>query len=468
MTTMSDKIDYENDWIIDSGCSNHMTGDKEKLQNMSEYKGSCVVVTTNNSKLPIAHVGNTVVSPQNNDTEMPLQNVYHVPGVKKNLLSVAQLTSAGHIVIFGPHDVKVYNNLEIKDEPLMKGQRLESIYVMSAEAAYVDKTRRNETADLWHMRLSHVSYSKLDVMMNNSMLKGLPKLEVRTNTICAGCQYGKAHQLLYEESNYRANEPLELIHSDVFGPVKQTSFGGMKYMVTFIDDFSKYVWIYFMKEKSETLSKFKEFKKVAEAEVGKKICWLRTDNGGEYTSDEFANFLQEYQVRRQFTCANTPQQNGIAERKNRHLTEICRSMLHARNVPGRFWAEAMTTAAYVINRLPQQRLHFLSPFGKLWKMKPTVSYFRVFGSVCYVFVPDHLRSKMDKKAVRSSSWWSSDKELLPDSDTLKRDLQSSQVQLKLDETEIVDDDDGEDGVTQNPWQTGVHQQPVEDGEPSAI
>ncbi|KAL4352591.1 hypothetical protein GQ457_06G020380 [Hibiscus cannabinus] len=468
-TTMSDKIDYENDWIVDSGCSNHMTGDKEKLLNMSEYKGSRVVVTANNSKLPIAHVGNTVVSPQNNDTEMPLQNVYHVPGMKKNLLSVAQLTSAGHIVIFGPQDVKVYNNLEIKDEPLMKGRRLESIYVMSAEAAYVDKTRRNETSDLWHMRLSHVSYSKLDVMMKKSMLKGLPKLEVRTDTICAGCQYGKAHQLPYEESKYRANEPLELIHSDVFGPVKQTSIGGMKYMVTFIDDFSRYVWIYFMKEKSETLSKFKEFKKVAKAEVGKKICWLHTDNGGEYTSDEFTNFLQEYQIRRQFTCANTPQQNGIAERKNRHLTKSCRSMLHARNVPGRFWAEAMTTTAYVINRLPQQRLHFLSLFEKLWKMKPRVSYFRVFGSVCYVFVPDHLRSKMDKKAVRcifvgydkqrkgwkccdpttgkcyvsrnvvfdeASSWWSSDKELLPDSDTLKRDLQSSQVQLKLDETEI--------------------------------
>ncbi|KAL0374948.1 UNVERIFIED_CONTAM: putative mitochondrial protein [Sesamum radiatum] len=94
------------------------------------------------------------------------------------------------------------------------------------------------TADLWHMRLSHVSYSKLDTMMKKSMLKGLPKLEVRSDTVCAGCQYGKAHQLPYEESNFRTKEPLELIHSDVFGPVRQVSIGGMKYMVTFIDDFS--------------------------------------------------------------------------------------------------------------------------------------------------------------------------------------------------------------------------------------
>ncbi|PKI63869.1 hypothetical protein CRG98_015752 [Punica granatum] len=173
----------------------------------------------------------------------------------------------------------------------MKGRRLESVYVMSAETAYVHKTRRNETADLWHMRLSHVSYSKLDVMMKKSMLKGLPQLEVRTYAVCAGCQYGKAHQLPYEESKFKVNEPLELIHSDVFGPVKQASIGGMKYMVTFIDDFSRYVWVYFMKEKYKTLSKFKEFKEVAEAEVGKGVRCIRTNNGGEYTSDEFSSFL---------------------------------------------------------------------------------------------------------------------------------------------------------------------------------
>ena len=141
--------------------------------------------------------------------------------------------------------------------------------------------------------------------------------------VCEGCQYGKAHQLPYEESKFKAKKPLELVHSDVFGPVKQASLSGMRYMVTFIDDFSRYVWVYFQKEKSETFSKFKEFKSAAEAETGEHIQSLRTDNGGEYTSDEFFKFLQSHRISHQFTCANTPQQNGIAERKNRHLTEIC-------------------------------------------------------------------------------------------------------------------------------------------------
>ena len=291
--TTPERIDYKNDWIVDSGCSNHMTGDKQKLQNLSEYKGGRVVVTADNSRLPITHIGKTIVTPRYNSNQVPLQDVYHVPGMKKNLLSVAQLTSAGHYVLFGPQDVKVYRDLKISETPTMEGRRLESVYVMSAESAYVDRTRKNETADLWHMRLGHVSYSKLSVMVKKSMLKGLPQLDVRTDTVCAGCQYGKAHQLPYNESKFKAKEPLELVHSDVFGPVKQQSIGGMRYMVTFIDDFSRYVWVFFMKEKSDTFSKFKEFRESAEGEVGKKICCLRTDNGGEYSSNEFSQYLRE-------------------------------------------------------------------------------------------------------------------------------------------------------------------------------
>ena len=134
------------------------------------------------------------------------------------------------------------------------------------------------------------------------------------------------NQLPYEESSFRAKQPLELIHSGVFGKVKQSSVNGMHYMVTFIDDYSRYVWVYFMKEKSETLAKFKEFKLMVESEVGSKIQCLRTDNGGEYISDEFSSYLVQCKIRRQLTCPNTPQQNAIAERKNKHLVEVCKSM----------------------------------------------------------------------------------------------------------------------------------------------
>ena len=244
---------------------------------------------------------------------------------------------------------------------------------MSAQEAHVDKTRNNEKVDFWHARLGHVSYNKLKAMMKKEMLRGLPYLEIRDNIICAGCQYGKAHELPYEESRYRAETPLQLVHLDVFGPVKQPSISKNRYMITFIDDFSRYVWVDFMKEKSEAFMKFKEFKEKTEKEIGCNIRCLRTDNGGEYTSKEFIEYLHRCGIRRQLTCPNTPQQNGVAERKNRHLAETCRSMLHSKNVPPKFWAKCMKTVAYVINRLRQARLDFISPYEKLLGTKPSVS-----------------------------------------------------------------------------------------------
>ena len=142
--------------------------------------------------------------------------------------------------------------------------------------------------------------------MKKSMLKGLPQLNVQEDTICASCQYVKAHQLPYEDSEYRAKEPLELVHSDVFSPMKQPSISGFRYMITFINDFLRYIWVYFIKEKSEALSKFKEFKETVEKEVDQRICCLRTDNGGEYTSYEFSKYLQDYKICQQLTCPNMP------------------------------------------------------------------------------------------------------------------------------------------------------------------
>ena len=134
-----------------------------------------------------------------------------MPGVKKNLLSITQLADEGNWLLFGPNDVKVYKELIVIGTPTMEAKRMDSVYVMSAESADMDKTQENETVELWHARLGHVSYHKLKVMMSKSMLKGLPQLECREDTVYVGCQYGKAHQLPYQESKFRAKEPLEFV-----------------------------------------------------------------------------------------------------------------------------------------------------------------------------------------------------------------------------------------------------------------
>ncbi|KAL3529034.1 hypothetical protein ACH5RR_008356 [Cinchona calisaya] len=175
LTTVStNPINYNVDWIIDFGCSNHMTGGQKKLRNLREYKGGRVVVTADNSRLQITHIGNTTILPRYNSHQVELQHVYHVPGMKKNLLSVSQLIASGNFVLFGANDVEVYQNEKITGTPIMQEKRLETVYVMSTQEAYVDKARKNETTNLWHAKLRHVSYHKLKIMMMKSMLKALP------------------------------------------------------------------------------------------------------------------------------------------------------------------------------------------------------------------------------------------------------------------------------------------------------
>ncbi|KAI3816802.1 hypothetical protein L1987_16507 [Smallanthus sonchifolius] len=396
------------------------------------------------------------------------------------------MTENDYYVLFGPKDVQIFKEFETTSTPIMSGQRTNTVYVLNAESTYVKQAKGNQSADIWHQRLGHVGLNKMELMVNQDLVNGLPKVKINKDVICPGCQFGKATQLPFpQKSKHKSEECLELVHSDVFGPVKQPSIQGLRYMVTFIDDFSHYVWVYFLKEKSQVFEKFREFEVDAEILTGKTVRGLRSDNGGEYLATDFSNYLKQKRIRRQLTCSNTPQQNGVSERKNRHLGEVTRSLLHGKNLPGRFWAEAMYTSAFIINQIPSQGMKYISPFEKLTGLKPNVKYFKVFGCVCYVFVPNHLRHKLEKRAVRcifvgydaekkgwrccdpnngriyvsrhvifdeNSAWWSENSQMLPDSQELKEDLESANVQLSIGshddtESEPVESSSPENEVT---------------------
>lgn len=175
-----------------------------------------------------------------------------------------------------------------------------------------------------------------------------------------------------------------------------------KYFVTFTDDYSRCCKVYFLKQKSEVLSKFKEFEKTFSKECGQKVTRLRTDNGGEYTSSEFQEYLKAQGIHHEMTVPHTPQQNGVAERKNRTLIETARSMLSHAKLPKIYWAEAVATAAYIQNGLPTSVLKKKTPNQRWCGKKPDMSHMRVFGCVAYAHVPDTERRKLHKKAVKLS------------------------------------------------------------------
>jgi transposase InsO family protein len=190
-----------------------------------------------------------------------------------------------------------------------------------------------------------------------------------------------------------------MIHSDVW-TTKTESIGGCKYYVSFIDDHTRKVWVYFMKHEGEVFQQFLNFKAMVEKDKGVSIKCLRSDGGGEYLSNEFSEYLKEHRIQRKYSCSYSPRPNGIVERKNRHIVEITRAMLNEKNLPNYFWAETVVIAVYIINRTPTIIVHGMTPKEKFTGKKPNVSHLRVFGYITYVHVPDEKKSKLDPKVEK--------------------------------------------------------------------
>ena len=200
----------------------------------------------------------------------------------------------------------------------------------------------------------------------------------------------------------RSTRKLQCVHSDVCGPMSTESIGGKRYFVTFIDDYSRCCKVYFMRNKSKVFNKFKEFELCTTNECGLTIGTLRSDNGGEYLSDEFQSYLQSKGIHHELSAPYSPSQNGVAERINRTLMESARAMMTQAGLPNHYWAEAVSTAAYLRNRVSTRSLkEKQTPYEKWYGRKPDVSHLRVFGCMAYAYILDANRNgKLSKKAER--------------------------------------------------------------------
>ncbi|KAG3121827.1 hypothetical protein C6341_g27222 [Phytophthora cactorum] len=204
-----------------------------------------------------------------------------------------------------------------------------------------------------------------------------------------------------KSSPNRAKQVLEVIHSDVCGPMQTSTFSGKRYFVTFTDDKSHFCVVYLLRNKSEVADKFAEFVAMAETQTGKRVKTLRSDNGGEYTSGAMAKFCKDRGIEQKFTPPYTPQLNGVAERMNRTLVECARCMLEHAGLSKSYWGEAVMTATFLRNRCPTRAItHDKSPHQVWTGKKPLLANLKVFGCHAYVHVPKEKRSKFDSKSVR--------------------------------------------------------------------
>ena len=217
---------------------------------------------------------------------------------------------------------------------------------------------------------------------------------------CDACQVGKSKHLPFHLSNRISTHVLELVHCDIWGPSPAVTTSGYRYYIIFVDDYSRYCWLYPMKRRSDSLACFTSFKNMGENQFNQRLKLFQCDGAKELVEGLFRSFLDANGISLRVSCPHTSQQNGIAERKHRHIREIGLSLLHQASLPRHLWLEAFSTTVFLVNRLPTPVLSRRSPYEALFGTRPDYTLLRIFGCSCYPFLGDYGHDKLTPKTRR--------------------------------------------------------------------
>ncbi|GJT83502.1 putative ribonuclease H-like domain-containing protein [Tanacetum coccineum] len=389
--------------MVDSGCSRCMTGNKERLDDFQPFKGG--KVTFRGGEGRITGKG-TIRTPK-----LDFENVYYVKELQQfNLFSVSQICDKKNRVLFTDTDCLVLSNdFKLPDESmvLLRVPRKHNLYTFNLNnlapkenlACLVAKASSDEAVK-WHRRMGHVNYKNMNKLVKDNLVRGLPPKLFKNDHTCVACCKGKQHKATYKAITAVSSisEPLQLLHMDLFGPTSIRSIDHKYYCLVITDDYSRFCWVFFLETKDETYPILKDFISLVENQLNKKVKAIRCDNGTEFKNAKLIELCGEKGIKRDYSNARTPQQNGVAERKNRTLIEAARTMLADSKLPTMFWTEAVSTACYVLNRVLITNPHNKTPYALLTGKTPSISHFKPFG--CHVTIlntSDHL-GKFDGKA----------------------------------------------------------------------
>lgn len=253
---------------------------------------------------------------------------------------------------------------------------------------------------LWHAWLGHISESKSRFLLKEGVYRHeAPKISELK--FCEPCALGKIKQAQYaKESTFRATQLLELVHTDLCGPVSQPSHGGAWFFMPFVDDKSRMTFTFFLQSKSQALQMLRQFLTTAERQTGCKLRKIRTDGGGELTSRDWQDFCENQGIQHQITVPYSSQMNGVAKKKHQVLQYHARTMLISAGLPISYWAEAVDTATYILNRLPTKKNQGKTPLEVWTGYQPSIAHIRVFGSPAYAFIPESKRKKFDPRSEK--------------------------------------------------------------------
>ncbi|KAJ9536321.1 hypothetical protein OSB04_un000501 [Centaurea solstitialis] len=357
-------------WYLDSGCSRHMTGSKSVLTNYREERGPAVTFGGNGR-------GQTRGYGTLTNGVTTFKRVAYVESLMHNLLSISQLCDKNHKVSFSKKKCKVKNR---RKEVILTGVRHADIYIINMNTStdnfcFVSRASTDMNW-LWHKRLSHLNFKTLNQLCINNLVIGLPDFRYTKESLCSACEKGKQTRASFKSKQISSiSSPLQLLHMDLFGPVNVQSIAGKKYTLVIVDEYSRYTWVFFLRAKSD-----------APEEI---ILFVR--------KMERLNNLTKG-ISQNFSSVRTPQQNGVAERRNRTLIEAARSMLSEANLATQFWAEAVNTACYTQNRSLIVKRFRRTAYELFRNRKPSIEHLHIFGCVCYILNNKDNLGKFDSKS----------------------------------------------------------------------
>ncbi|GJR16234.1 retrovirus-related pol polyprotein from transposon TNT 1-94 [Tanacetum coccineum] len=381
-------------WVVDSGCSKHMTGDRSLLRNFVE-KFMGTVRFGNDNFAAITGYGDYIHG------NITICHVYYVEGLGHNLFSVGQFCDGDLEVAFRSNTCYVRN---LEGDDLLTGGRDSNLYTisisdMAASSPICLMSKATSTKSwLWHRRLSHLNFGTINDLTKLDLVDGLPKFKYGKDHLCSACERGKSKKASHPPKLIPSDySKLELLHMDLCGPMRVASVNGKKYILVIVDDFSRFTWVYFLRSKDETPEIIKKFIAQAQLNYKAKVCKIRTDNGTEFKNATLKAYYEKLGIMQQFSIARTPQQNGVVERRNRTLVEAARTMLIFSRLPEFLWAEAVATC-FTQNRSIINARHNKTPYELLLDKAKMLSIFMCFGLMCYPTNDRDDLGKMKPKA----------------------------------------------------------------------
>ena len=374
-----------------------MTGDSTLLTEFKERAGPSITFGDDSKGFTM---GYGLIAKEN----VIIEEVALVDGLKHNLLSISQLCDKGNSITFNSEACVV--TCKKSNNVVLTGVRKGNVYIADFNSTNAEsitclfsKASQDESW-LWHKKLSHLNFKTMNDLVRKELVRGMPLVEFIRDGLCDACQKGKQKKVSFSKKlESSIDEPLQLLHMDLFGPVNVLSIARKRYCLVIVDDFSKFSWVYFLGSKDEASEIIINHIKQVNNHPDLKVRNIRSDNGTEFKNSTMKLFCEENGIMHEFSAPRTPQQNGVVERKNRSLIEAARTMLEESKLPTYFWAEAVNCACYTQNISLINQAKGMTPYQLFKRRKPTLNFLHVFGCKCYILrnQPDH-KGKFDAKA----------------------------------------------------------------------